>query len=168
MVERSFEPGKQVPAGGTPTKAAPRGETFRDADAATHGRKAAAGAGAPIAIIGMSGRFPGADDIEALWTALLNVRDLITEIPTDRWSAPELDTEGACRWGGFIDDAEGFDPHFFGLSQREADHIDPQQRLFLMEAWKAPWRVILISRDWMPWSSPPGNPRACFRRCCKA
>ncbi|AXS40802.1 beta-ketoacyl synthase N-terminal-like domain-containing protein [Breoghania sp. L-A4] len=137
MVERSYEPGKQVPSGGSSPEPTRTAATLRDADAATHGRNAASGPTEPVAIIGMSGRFPGADDIETLWQALLDGRDLVTEIPESRWSAPELAADGACRWGGFLENAEGFDPHFFGLSQREADHIDPQQRLFLMEAWKA-------------------------------
>jgi|GEM_PF-1407354 len=98
----------------------------------------------PIAIIGVAGRFPGAADIEKFWANLTDGKSTITEVPQSRWNwrhygdftASELHNE-VCRWGGFIDDVEMFDADFFNISPREAKHMDPRQRIFLEEAWKA-------------------------------
>lgn len=108
-------------------------------------REEARGAGEEgIAIIGMAGRFPGARDIDELWTRLLAGTDLVTEVPGDRWDAdqwysPRPGTAGRTnsRWGGFLDGVADFDPLFFGISPREAELIDPQERLFLEAAWHA-------------------------------
>jgi acyl transferase domain-containing protein len=96
-----------------------------------------------IAVIGMSGRFPMAPDVETYWRNLLAGRDCITEIPADRWDyrryfhpdPTHADTTYG-RWGGFIDDVDKFDPLFFNISVREAEQMDPQQRLFLECAWE--------------------------------
>ncbi|MCY1022598.1 SDR family NAD(P)-dependent oxidoreductase [Pyxidicoccus sp. MSG2] len=96
-----------------------------------------------IAVIGMSGRFPKAPDVETYWRNLLAGRDCITEIPADRWDyrryfhadPTHADTTYG-RWGGFIDDVDKFDPLFFNISVREAEQMDPQQRLFLECAWE--------------------------------
>ncbi|MBN4658957.1 hypothetical protein H4F44_24505, partial [Escherichia coli] len=68
----------------------------------------------------------------------------ITEIPKDRWKWEHYFSEdrtapGAIysKWGGFIDGIADFDPEFFKISPREAEHLDPQERLFLMHAWMA-------------------------------
>ncbi|GER89937.1 hypothetical protein KDW_40990 [Dictyobacter vulcani] len=98
----------------------------------------------PIAIIGISGKFPGADDIDEFWKNLSAGKDCITEIPGDRWDWQEYYGDPATevnktniKWGGFIDGVAEFDPLFFGISPREAHFIDPQQRLLMMYAWKA-------------------------------
>lgn len=101
----------------------------------------------PIAIIGISGRFPGAEDLDTFWENLAAGRDLITEIPSERWPMDgffEPDIEAAvaggksyAKWGGFLDDFAGFDPLFFKISPRDAAAMDPQERLFLMVAWAA-------------------------------
>jgi polyketide synthase PksN len=93
-----------------------------------------------IAIIGMSGRFPGAKDLEEFWANLEAGKESISAIPRDRWEY--TDGEGdesrrAVKWGGFIDGIDEFDPLFFGISPREAEMIDPQQRLLMMYGWKA-------------------------------
>lgn len=87
----------------------------------------------PIAIIGISCRFPGAENVEAFWQLLRDGVDAITEAPPGRWKtgAP------AARRGGFLKNVDGFDAHFFGISPREAAQIDPQQRLLLEVAWEA-------------------------------
>lgn len=99
----------------------------------------------PIAIIGMSCRFPGAADIEAFWDQLVNGRQAIGQYPGGRLA--EMDraydrqaTAGIrvpCLQGGFLDDIQLFDAEFFGISPREAEFLDPQQRLLLEVAWEA-------------------------------
>jgi 3-oxoacyl-(acyl-carrier-protein) synthase/acyl carrier protein len=98
----------------------------------------------PIAVIGMAGRFPGSPDLDAYWRHLAAGDDLVSEIPVERWDAAALfDPDPTkldkthCRWGGFLEDADKFDAGFFNISDREARLIDPQQRLFLEESWKA-------------------------------
>ncbi|MDR2023814.1 MAG: SDR family NAD(P)-dependent oxidoreductase [Hungatella sp.] len=104
-----------------------------------------AGIGADdIAVIGMSGRFPGAENIDQFWAMLKSGGDGICEIPKDRWDIREFYDEDPqktgktnCRWGGFINGMDKFDPLFFRISPTEAQVIDPQQRLFLEECYKA-------------------------------
>lgn len=99
----------------------------------------------PIAIIGIGCRFPGGiDSADTLWRALAEGRDLVTEVPPYRWDAdaiydPEPGVPGklASRWGGFIDDVCGFEPGFFGLTEHEAERMDPQSRLLLETACEA-------------------------------
>ncbi|HXL36644.1 MAG TPA: type I polyketide synthase, partial [Ktedonobacteraceae bacterium] len=99
----------------------------------------------PIAIIGMSCRFPGgANTPEAFWQLLRSGRDAISEIPSERWDIdayydPEPDTPGKMytRYGGFLQDISKFDAQFFGISPREAVRMDPQQRLLVEVAWEA-------------------------------
>ena len=101
----------------------------------------------PIAVIGISGRYPGADDLSAFWDALHSGRNMIGEIPADRWpldgffhaDADEAVEQGMsyAKWGGFLDGFAEFDPLFFKISPRDAAAMDPQERLFLMSAWAA-------------------------------
>jgi amino acid adenylation domain-containing protein len=100
-------------------------------------------ANAPIAIIGMSGRYPGARDLDQFWRNLAAGQDGITEIPAERWDHartfdPTPGTPGKTnsKWGGFIDGVDRFDPLFFNISPREAEYLDPQERLFLQTAWE--------------------------------
>ncbi|MCE0722468.1 SDR family NAD(P)-dependent oxidoreductase [Legionella resiliens] len=85
-----------------------------------------------IAIIGMSGVFPQAPDVATFWDNLCQGKDCISEVPSSRWNWQNL----TVRWGGFIDHVDQFDATFFNISPREAELIDPQQRLFLQTAWK--------------------------------
>jgi acyl transferase domain-containing protein len=98
----------------------------------------------PIAIIGIGCRFPGASDCDALWRLLRDGRDIIGEVPRERWDvaryyAPPPIHAGrmTTRWGGFLDDVDRFDAAFFGISPREAAFMDPQQRVLLEVAWHA-------------------------------
>ncbi|XYH97119.1 SDR family NAD(P)-dependent oxidoreductase [Sorangium sp. So ce1128] len=99
-----------------------------------------------VAIIGMSGRYPMARDLDELWRNLEAGRDCISEIPLERWDFrarftedPEAARAGGmyCKWGGFLDGPDRFDPLFFNISPREAELMDPQERLFLEAAWGA-------------------------------
>jgi acyl transferase domain-containing protein len=98
----------------------------------------------PIAVIGMSCRFPGAGSLGAFWDLLRNGVDAIGEVPRSRWDVDRYydanqDAAGKCytRSGGFLDDVEMFDAQFFGISPREAMEMDPQQRMLLEVAWEA-------------------------------
>ncbi|MGH6654242.1 MAG: beta-ketoacyl synthase N-terminal-like domain-containing protein, partial [Actinocrinis sp.] len=86
----------------------------------------------PIAIIGIGCRLPGGPDPQAYWQLLLDGRDAITEVPAQRWAADSADLP---RHGGFIDHVDRFDARFFGISAREAERMDPQQRILLETAW---------------------------------
>jgi acyl transferase domain-containing protein/NAD(P)-dependent dehydrogenase (short-subunit alcohol dehydrogenase family)/acyl carrier protein/SAM-dependent methyltransferase len=95
-----------------------------------------------IAVVGMSGVFPGAPDLETFWRRLENGDDLISEVPAERWNWRETSKAGSeankpSRWGGFIDDVDAFDAGFFGIHALEAERMDPQHRVFLQEAWRA-------------------------------
>ena len=99
----------------------------------------------PIAVIGMGCRFPGGvRDRESFWELLHNGVDAIREVPENRWELEKLfsETPGApgklsTRYGGFLENIDGFDAAFFGISPREAATMDPQQRLALEVAWEA-------------------------------
>jgi FkbH-like protein len=87
-----------------------------------------------IAIVGMSCRFPGADDPDAFWELLKQGRSVLGAPPEDRWGMTG-DTIGAEVRAGFIADADRFDAGLFNISPREALYMDPQQRLFLESVW---------------------------------
>ncbi|MBM3652845.1 MAG: SDR family NAD(P)-dependent oxidoreductase, partial [Alphaproteobacteria bacterium] len=97
----------------------------------------------PIAIIGMSGRFPGARNVEELWSLLEQGIDAVTETPADRFDwreiyAPEK-TPGCSvgKWLGAIPGVAEFDPLFFEISPLEAERMDPRQRHLMQESWRA-------------------------------
>ncbi|OOZ83481.1 hypothetical protein BHL35_00335 [Bacillus cereus] len=97
-----------------------------------------------LAIIGMSGRFPGAEDINIFWDNLCQGKCCIKEIPIQKWDAQEYYDPDPSRvgksyskWGGFLEDIDTFDPLFFNISPEEAKNMDPQQRLCLMESYRA-------------------------------
>ena len=93
----------------------------------------------PIAIIGISGRFPQADNIEEFWEKMSTGKECITEIPESRWKTENASNlkHVKCRYGGFVRGIDEFDPLFFNISPKEAKLMDPCQRLFLEEAWHA-------------------------------
>ena len=91
-----------------------------------------------IAIIGLAGRYPQARDVREFWQNLAAGKDCVTEIPGDRWDHkrffdPDKGAPGKSysKWGGFLDGVYDFDPQFFNISPREAEIMDPQERLFL-------------------------------------
>ncbi|XRD90835.1 amino acid adenylation domain-containing protein [Dyella nitratireducens] len=94
----------------------------------------------PVAIIAMAGRFPGANDVETFWDNLCAGRESITFFGADELD-PSIPAEQrrdpayvAAR--GVIDGVENFDAAFFGMSPREAELMDPQQRVFLELCWE--------------------------------
>ncbi|WP_344609197.1 SDR family NAD(P)-dependent oxidoreductase, partial [Streptomyces glaucus] len=99
----------------------------------------------PIAVIGLSGRYPDAPDLAAFWRNLRAGRDSVREIPAERWPLDgffEPDARRAVRqgasyskWGAFLDDFARFDAAFFGIAPRTAADMDPQERLFIECAW---------------------------------
>jgi acyl transferase domain-containing protein/acyl carrier protein len=98
--------------------------------------------GLEIAIIGMAGRFPGADDIDSLWDNLVAGREAIVQLDPDLLRANGISDETLAdpdyvAVGGVVADADCFDAGFFGYSPREAEILDPQQRVLLECAWHA-------------------------------
>jgi acyl transferase domain-containing protein/NADPH:quinone reductase-like Zn-dependent oxidoreductase len=99
----------------------------------------------PIAIVGMACRAPGGADSPArFWDLLASGKDAIREVPPDRWDAdawfdpdPAAPAKIVTKWGGFLDQIDGFDAGYFGILPREAEQMDPQQRVFLEVAIEA-------------------------------
>ncbi|MBB4730100.1 beta-ketoacyl synthase N-terminal-like domain-containing protein, partial [Xanthomonas arboricola] len=95
-----------------------------------------------IAVVGLCGRFPQAGNVERFWEKLCAGADCIGMVPAERWDVvryfdPRKGEPGKTygKWGGFIEGVDAFDPLFFGMSPREAELTDPQQRLFLETVW---------------------------------
>ncbi|SFS90387.1 SDR family NAD(P)-dependent oxidoreductase [Saccharopolyspora flava] len=109
-------------------------------------RPAEAAAEEPIAIIGLSGRYPQARNLPEFWENLRAGRTCIGEVPADRWPLegfyePDRKTAIATgrsysKWGGFLDGFAEFDPRFFRIAPRDAYAMDPQERLFVQAAWE--------------------------------
>ncbi|UWF47088.1 SDR family NAD(P)-dependent oxidoreductase [Pseudomonas sp. N3-W] len=91
-----------------------------------------------IAIIGISGRYPMAENLDEFWRNLASGRDCVSRLPDDRWQAghPQLGSMGDIQ-GGFLKDADCFDSLFFNITPREAAKLDPQERLFVQCAYAA-------------------------------
>src|SRR3954469_4299804 len=135
----------------------------------------------PIAIIAAACRLPGGiDSLESYWQLLDEGRDAIEPFPPSRWNADELydpdaDAHGKtyCAQGGFVRDVDRFDAGFFGIAPREAEGMDPAQRLALECAWEALERAAIapaelagsltgvylgaIATDYEPWGGRLGS-----------
>ncbi|UPG92083.1 amino acid adenylation domain-containing protein [Luteibacter aegosomaticola] len=96
--------------------------------------------GEPVAIIAMAGRFPGAPDVEAFWDNLCEGRESIRFFTPEELDpavpASDRDDPGYVFARGIVDNAGDFDAPFFGMSPREAELTDPQQRLFMELCWE--------------------------------
>ncbi|HEY3698406.1 MAG TPA: beta-ketoacyl synthase N-terminal-like domain-containing protein, partial [Spongiibacteraceae bacterium] len=97
----------------------------------------------PIAIVGMECIYPGSPDLETFWANILAGKDLITEVPAERWNKDVYYREGAAqkgkspsKWGGFID-AIAFDPLEFGIPPQSLAAVEPVQLLSLEVAKRA-------------------------------
>lgn len=97
-----------------------------------------------VAVIGMACRFPGADNVEELWEALLSGKSMVKELPKERVDSLQCfrmshDKTRSRKnlYGNYIDRPDSFDNDFFGISPREAVSMDPQQRLLLETAYHA-------------------------------
>ncbi|MCY1022597.1 beta-ketoacyl synthase N-terminal-like domain-containing protein [Pyxidicoccus sp. MSG2] len=133
-----------TPPPAEPRQQAPTPRAPRAAPAPSRERASRSSGPADIAIVGVSGRYPSARNLRDFWRVLAEGRDCITEIPRDRWDHsryfdPDREKPGGAysKWGGFLDDVDKFDALFFNISPREAELLDPQERLFLETAWGA-------------------------------
>lgn len=98
----------------------------------------------PIAIVGMSCRFPQASNLNEFWELLKNGVDTIKEIPADRWNLanyydpdPSTPRKTYQRLASMLDNIHDFDPFFFNISPAEAAEMNPSQKLMLELAWEA-------------------------------
>ncbi|WP_049569729.1 type I polyketide synthase [Nonomuraea sp. SBT364] len=99
----------------------------------------------PVAVVGIGCRFPGdAGSPDEFWDLLCAGRNTTRPLPAERWRSYEnrgpehaAALRDAVRHGSFLSDIEGFDAEFFGLSPREAELMDPQQRILMETAWEA-------------------------------
>lgn len=96
-----------------------------------------------IAVIGMAGRYPGAENLELFWQNLSAGVNSIQQVPSWRWDVERFydpkPTPGKVysKWLGAVDDVECFDPLFFNITPAEAEEMDPQQRIFLQLSYHA-------------------------------
>lgn len=95
-----------------------------------------------IAIIGINAYLPQSYTMQDFWENMVSGNSCITEVPKNRWDTdafynPNSNEAGKshCKWGGFLENVESFDNSFFGISPKEAEVMDPQQRLFLQVVW---------------------------------
>jgi amino acid adenylation domain-containing protein len=99
----------------------------------------------PLAIVGMSCRFPGGvSDPASFWKLLVERRSGIIPVPKDRWNRErwyhpnaDIPSRMITKWAAFVHDFDKFDAQFFGISPREALRMDPQQRWLLEAAWES-------------------------------
>ncbi|WP_312588782.1 polyketide synthase Pks13 [Corynebacterium dentalis] len=96
-----------------------------------------------VAIVGIAGRYPGANSAREMWDMFVGYKSGVGELPAGRWSEYANDEEMVRRMdeavltGGYIEDIASFDAEFFGLSPLEAANMDPQQRMTLQLTWEA-------------------------------
>ncbi|KAJ6174552.1 hypothetical protein N7485_005289 [Penicillium canescens] len=98
-----------------------------------------------IAVVGLAGRFPGANSVEELWEVISSGKSMVQEVPTERINFQDsFRVQSDCKWaskqkfyGNFITDHDCFDYSFFRVSSKEATYMDPQQCLLLETAYQA-------------------------------
>lgn len=96
-----------------------------------------------IAIVGLSCRFPDAQDANIFWDNLLSRKNSIREIPKSRWDWSDFYSDSiktgrtVSKWGALIDDVDCFDAEFFNITTEQANLMDPQERILLQEVYRA-------------------------------
>ncbi|KAI1846151.1 hypothetical protein JX266_007676 [Neoarthrinium moseri] len=91
-----------------------------------------------IAIVGMAGRFPGADSVDELWDLIMEGKSMVEPAPLDRLKLSETGEQAGVKWwGNFLKDPDAFDHKFFNKPSREALAWDPQQRILLEVVYEA-------------------------------
>ncbi|KAL2207821.1 putative Phthiocerol synthesis polyketide synthase type I PpsA [Sarocladium strictum] len=91
-----------------------------------------------IAIVGMAGRFPGADSVDELWDLIQEGKTMVEPAPVDRLALPQTGDHAETKWwGNFLKDPDAFDHKFFKKPSREALAWDPQQRILLEVIYQA-------------------------------
>jgi acyl transferase domain-containing protein/enoyl-CoA hydratase/carnithine racemase/acyl carrier protein/short-subunit dehydrogenase/SAM-dependent methyltransferase len=105
--------------------------------------RGAVAASSEIAVVGMSGKFPKADSVEQFWQNLVDGVDGIEEVPAEyldqaaAYSTVKHKGKTRCKWAGILADRDCFDPLFFSISPKEAESMNPHQRLVMQESWNA-------------------------------
>ncbi|WP_407563209.1 SDR family NAD(P)-dependent oxidoreductase [Streptomyces sp. 184] len=109
---------------------------------------------APIAVVGLACRLPGADGPDAFWELLRDGREAVRPLPEGRWPAGSPSPQALVDAGllataraGYLDTVDEFDPAFFGIPPREAAAVDPHQRLALELAWEALEEAGIVPAD---------------------
>lgn len=147
-----------VQAEASPSQSAPASHKVRlegasrsGEDALRDGVNERLGAGSPpsttatedlVAVVGLYARMPEANSAEQYWINLVEGRDCVVEVPEDRWDWQAVYGDEAgrdlttSRWGGFLSDVDRFDADRFRVSPREAEMMDPRQRLALSGVWQ--------------------------------
>lgn len=111
-----------------------------------------------IAIVGVAGRFPGAESVDELWELLKDGRTMVEPAPIDRFKLPQTGAYADKKWwGNFLKDSDAFDHKFFGKSSREAVAWDPQQRILLEVVYEA-----LESAGYFGASNPQPSDYGCY------
>ena len=95
-----------------------------------------------IAIIGLTGIYPMAKNIDEFWDNLVQGKNCVGEVPLERWNYKDYPVsvggeEKYYKYGGFLPDVDKFDPLFFNIAPRDAGLMDPQERMFMQSAWEA-------------------------------
>lgn len=127
--DAASQPAVQEPAGSGGASVSQFARRFREAY-----RNRSSYRDEDIAVVGMSCRIAGANNPDEFWRMLDEGRDMISEIPSDRWDW--RDYPGVSRWGSFIEGIKDFDPLFFGISPAEAMYMSPEQRLMMQAVWE--------------------------------
>lgn len=105
----------------------------------------------PIAVLGVAGSFPNAEDPAALWANLLAGRECLSDLPESRrpgFGKDAVFPPGSTPRAGLMPNPEGFDARHFGIAPREAATLDPRQRLMLKWAWQALESAAIRPSHW--------------------
>lgn len=88
-----------------------------------------------VAVVGMAGRYAQASNLDDFWTNLVSGKNCISKIPQQRLRGTKIPE--AQQWGAYLDTVDQFDSLFFGIAPRDAERMDPQERMMLEVSWEA-------------------------------